>query len=636
MKLETPLFKIILITIIIFAPFLFRPELVTAKDNDLGRSSVPTFSFIKRSVVEDQQIPLWRPLQLMGETFVGSPISSLFYPANLIFIAFETNLASILYLMLHIVLAGTSTFLLARSLKLSEESSLLSAFIYAFSIKLLTHTAAGHITMVAAFSYFPLVMLSVKKLTEKPNFNWFLIGSLSGSFMYMTFPTIFYYTAIFIGVYTSYEAFLVHSKKRTNLVTPLLMLVVALLISAISLLPHMEFGPFSTRSSLTITDVAQPLWNFKKFISSLIFPYTDLGSFDHEELLYFGFVPITLATLGFYFLRGAHKLALTVFGLVSLLFAAGLSTPFFSIAYSLLPFLNYSRMTTRFWFIPTLAVSLLAAYGLDKIKNKKIAYLAITLFLAESLFISYQMLSSIPNLNSENSDLYRFLVQNSSNSRTYCTSGCFNPQYLEKNKILILNGENPIQQASFIDFLQKAGGYTHSEFAVIFPPYQVWQRQNPAQPNAELLGRAGVQFVASTYDLNSADLRFIDKFENVLLYENTKFKPVARFTDSNEKVVIRRFASNIIDLEFKPRPSDRELEIAQNYYPGWVAYSANGKADVQESDGVFQKVKVPANSQSIEVKYEPRSFKIGAIVTALTLLGFLFYFWHIRFKSRRI
>src|SRR3990167_11324072 len=225
----------------------------------------------------------------------------------------------------------------------------------------------------------------------------------------------------------------------------------------------------------------------------------DFANLDHESFLYLGIIPSLLFIVGFLRLPTIKKVFLISAGVITLLFVAGLSTPIFKLAYDFIPFLKYSRIITRLWFIVTLIVALVAAYGLEKIKRKSLIYLVLIVSLIESFFIGYRKIITVPNLSFKNEALYQYLDSNQDIFRVYCTSYCFNPQLISKYKIQTLHGETPIQDAEFVKFLSKAGNYEYSNFAVIFPPYQVWQRKQPPQPRADLLSLANVKYVASTY-----------------------------------------------------------------------------------------------------------------------------------------
>ena len=632
------------ICLVFFLPFLIKPDLLALKDNDLGRTYIPLFSFLRDSIFYYKQIPLWRPDQMMGETFIGNPLSSLFYPANLLFLIFPIKFASIIYLFIHFLLAGVFIYLLSRSFKLLPLSSFAAALFYAFSTKMIFHLSAGHITMIAAFSYFPLTLLSirtifvpkrVRPLLGVAPLTWIIIGAVSLTFMLMTYPTIFYYALIFLATYWAYRvlvsAWITKSLEivaiKKQVINIFFTIVIFLGFSAIFILPQAEFAPFSTRSRLTIEDVAIPAWNLKRLVTSLIFPYLNFNSLDHESFLYLGLISSLFSIIGFFKLSRLKKIVLLFGGFAALLFIAGLSTPLFEFFYNFVPFLKYSRVTTRLWFIVALIVALLSAFALEKFKRKSIIYLILLIFLAESFFIGYRKINSIPNLIFTNEPLYQFLAEDKGFYRVYCTTYCFNPQLISKYKIQVLHGETPIQDANFIDFLQAAGGYEYSKFAVIFPPYQVWQKDDLPQPNINLLSLANVKYVASTYPITDSDLIFINQFEKIYLYQNQKYKPRAYFNNLADEVIIEKYSPNSIQVQFSERPESRILIFAENFYPGWFAFQDHQKFPAERKEPVFRRVNVLPNTKTLELKYQPETFNTGKTIS-LTII-FMLFLWYI-------
>ena len=404
-------------------------------------------------------------------------------------------------------------------------------------------------------------------------------------------------------------------------------IVIFLGFSAIFILPQAEFAPFSTRSRLTIEDVAIPAWNLKRLVTSLIFPYLNFNSLDHESFLYLGLIPSLFSIIGFFKLSRLKKIVLLFGGFAALLFIAGLSTPLFEFFYNFVPFLKYSRVTTRLWFIVALIVALLSAFALEKFKRKSIIYLILLIFLAESFFIGYRKINSIPNLIFTNEPLYQFLAEDKGFYRVYCTTYCFNPQLISKYKIQVLHGETPIQDANFIDFLQAAGGYEYSKFAVIFPPYQVWQKDDLPQPNINLLSLANVKYVASTYPITDSDLIFINQFEKIYLYQNQKYKPRAYFNNLADEVIIEKYSPNSIQVQFSERPESRILIFAENFYPGWFAFQDHQKFPAERKEPVFRRVNVLPNTKTLELKYQPETFNTGKTIS-LTII-FMLFLWYI-------
>lgn len=633
------LLLLLLLSTLFFIPFFISPDTLSSRDNDLGRTYIPIFNFLKNSIYDYRSIPFWRPDQMMGETLIGNALFPITYPLNILFLILEVNFAAVIYYFMHFLIASISTYYLARSYSLNKLSSFTAAIFYSFSAKMLVQMSAGHITMVAAFAFFPLCFLSLRMLLQKSNYHWVVIGGVSLAFMLILYPTIFYYSLLFLIFYSMCYV-LVHFKSsimgrfKTTL-TIILMVLVGLGLSAIQLLPQLEFGPLSTRSQLKLEDVALPLWNLKSFAESLIFPYPNLESFDHESLLYLGIVQIILSIFGFFYLSRIKKIILIIFGIITLLFVAGLSTPIFELAYNFLPYLKYSRITTRLWFIVALLAALLSASFLDRIKKKRLIYLMLAVFLIESSYIGYQKILNVPTLSFKNQEIYQYLANDKDFSRIYCTTYCFNPQLIQKYNLQVLNGETPIQDKSIVSFLQNAGGYSYENFAVIFPPYQVWQVENPPQPSAQLLGLANVKYIASTYELKNDNMNFVNKFDDFYLYQNELYKPRAYFKDFNGKVTIESYGPNRIVARFQESKLPRVLVFSEKFFPGWFTYIGNQKVDIEKEEPIFRKITVPPNVGRLEIVYSPTSFKIGKLITLATILLLMIYVLYI-YKIKKI
>ena len=96
---------------------------------------------------------------MMGETFIGNPISSILYPVNILFLMDNIELSIIIYLFLHIIFAAISTYFLAKSFSLSHLASFSAAIFYALSIKLLRYSTAGLLQYISPSLQFLLAVL---------------------------------------------------------------------------------------------------------------------------------------------------------------------------------------------------------------------------------------------------------------------------------------------------------------------------------------------------------------------------------------------------------------------------------------------------------------------------------------------
>ncbi|HXG51860.1 MAG TPA: YfhO family protein [candidate division Zixibacteria bacterium] len=62
------------------------------------------------------------------------------------------------------------------------------------------------------------------------------------------------------------------------------------------------------------------------------------------------------------------------------------------------------------------------------------------------------------------------------------------------------------------------------------------------------------------------------------------------------------------------------LVLADSYYPGWKAYVDGKEAEIYRANLFFRAVPLGAGEHVVEFKYEPRSFRLGLIVSMTTLL----------------
>jgi hypothetical protein len=77
------------------------------------------------------------------------------------------------------------------------------------------------------------------------------------------------------------------------------------------------------------------------------------------------------------------------------------------------------------------------------------------------------------------------------------------------------------------------------------------------------------------------------------------------------------------------------LVVAESYYPGWKATLDGRPVDVFRANYLSQGVVVPQGTHTVELDYEPDSFRYGAIVSVLSLLGIAAMWAHMGYRRRR-
>jgi hypothetical protein len=68
------------------------------------------------------------------------------------------------------------------------------------------------------------------------------------------------------------------------------------------------------------------------------------------------------------------------------------------------------------------------------------------------------------------------------------------------------------------------------------------------------------------------------------------------------------------------------LVIAQTFYDPWHAYVDGKRTRLWRANHAFQSLEIPAGQHHVQVRYEDRSFRIGSMISLLTLVGCLAFY----------
>ncbi len=75
---------------------------------------------------------------------------------------------------------------------------------------------------------------------------------------------------------------------------------------------------------------------------------------------------------------------------------------------------------------------------------------------------------------------------------------------------------------------------------------------------------------------------------------------------------------------------DSLLSLAHPHYPGWQVRIDGVESDLLRAYGALSAVPVPAGDHLVELEYNPVTWRTGAMISALTLLASLVFFWRLR------
>lgn len=92
---------------------------------------------------------------------------------------------------------------------------------------------------------------------------------------------------------------------------------------------------------------------------------------------------------------------------------------------------------------------------------------------------------------------------------------------------------------------------------------------------------------------------------------------------SDSSVFITAYEPQKIQIRTKTDKS-QILFLSDNYYPGWKAYIDNKETKIYRANYTFRGIYLPEGKHTVIFKYDPISFKIGLIISLLSIILLLF------------
>lgn len=134
------------------------------------------------------------------------------------------------------------------------------------------------------------------------------------------------------------------------------------------------------------------------------------------------------------------------------------------------------------------------------------------------------------------------------------------------------------------------------------------------------------EFIASDEAiLNKIQNEFFDPNKTVILAADsidiTTYNQAQLNDNSLASVETVNELFNEVHLKTHTSKSDNWLVIAIAYYPGWKAYINGIEQHVFRANYGFSAIRLPSGENTVLFKYEPFSFKIGALITLISLIS---------------
>ncbi len=340
-------------------------------------------------------LPLWDPYAFSGRPFAGEMLPSAFYPLHLPFLLFPFNrnglLSPRLYheaLIVTHLLCAYFTFAILRELRLSRFAAYVGACCFALGGMLVRmiwppFVEAG-IWLPAIFLFLLRALRAegARNAVLEASFSGLCLGLsiLTGGLHFSIMQGIFVVTAVlYYGASAPLPAALSRRSHWLRMALILgIVLVVAVGAGAVQLLPSFEYGKLSIRfidggalpaaEKIPYHRLHPGLWPHS--IGSLLFPTAFYYKIGGGEVwpIYIGVLPLFLAIAAVWKCWSNPWVRyLTGVAVLAFVYSLGAMSPLHGLLYAVVPYLWVMRVASRFVYLATFALAILAAFGLENL-----------------------------------------------------------------------------------------------------------------------------------------------------------------------------------------------------------------------------------------------------------------------------
>jgi len=360
--------------IIIFGFTLVQSGIFLSEWHDTLANAMP-YLFLS-----DNPLALWNNAWISGFPEITSPMSDRFYPFSLpLFMLFQDIFILNWVILIHLFVAFATSYLLFSLMRKEAEIPSyvipIFALLYMLSGVMLARVYAGHIFIIYALAWIPLLYYSYFKIvrySERTIINILLFSAssllilFSASIYYLFFA---YFFILLMFLYDCHRTFDIRSISAL-----VLGIVVFLFVGAIKILPGLEVS-----GQLVRQDVIDPLTNggsIESALASFIFGTPINKGYDitgmifgfHESIVLIGIIPLFFILLGFIYGKKNWSVPVFLALCISLVWAAGGKTLFYFV--HLLPILESFRCPGRI-FAPLLPLLfIIGIFGLTYLLSR--------------------------------------------------------------------------------------------------------------------------------------------------------------------------------------------------------------------------------------------------------------------------
>jgi len=363
------------IAVVFFSPLLFGDKVIFYRDFTFV--TFP-FKFFIAQIFQEGAIPYWNSNVYAGMPFMAGLHAGVFYPPSLLFFLNDTPYALNLFYVLHFMILGVFTYLLARAWKLSFAAALCCGISGMLSGFMVASTLLSNFFMTAV--WLPMVFWMFHQFWTRKQIGYF-IGlvlaiaaqtlAASPEVSIMTMGLLYVHSLCFLPRTPGYPGI-------ARMTAPLVLAVVlALGLCALQLIPTAKLMEHSLRDAgLTFENHSQWSLGFDKLSTLVLSPDYEglLDSRDYPSwfsgflhTLYMGSLGLAFVLLGFLFCREKHIRFWLVVFVLGIFLSFGRFNPIYEVMYPWVPLLDLFRFPEKYFFISSFAAVFLSGYVLEAI-----------------------------------------------------------------------------------------------------------------------------------------------------------------------------------------------------------------------------------------------------------------------------
>jgi len=368
---------LLLLTLCMFGDVLVtsRPLVLSDGQNDLASQFIYWRAFAADQL-RHGHLPLWNPHVFCGTPFLGWAQAGVLYPPNWLDVVLPLPLSINLGIALHVFLAGLFTYLWGLRRGLHPVAAVTAAALFMFSGAYFLHVYAGHLSLLYAIAWMPLVLTSVEGWTQTRTRGWILLGAATVALQIFAGDLqACFYTAVAAGLLLAFN--LIDAPQRSKaLLGFLAMYAGAAILGAVQLLTSLQASSESVRGGGVSYEFASMVSFAPENLFTLLSPgfFGNMATLPYwgrwylwEMCLFIGISGLSLAVYGAACGQRKIRRALVTLTIILLVLAFGSNTPLFRLLYRWVPGFDHFRGSAKFIMEASLFMATLAGAGLDQL-----------------------------------------------------------------------------------------------------------------------------------------------------------------------------------------------------------------------------------------------------------------------------